>query len=571
MKKCRKIGQISFVCYDEGSNWRSATGHEQMERRRKIGEKSTIRINDFKKKKLLALYLLCVLIPLILTDSIILSILVRAEQVENRHTMEREADAVHAALAGRVERASTIAKSIYTNDRIEQFLNQNYETPLDYVVAKNELMDHLMLIGSDYVQFTIYADNETLINGGEFGKLSGIKESEWYQHMQTIESAANLYFIYDDWKSPAAQAKRKLLFLRRMDYFGASSCEKVLKIEIDYSNLVRTLGQMSYNFPVYICQDGKILLSNDGHNNLGQDFETFTRASEVGYEKEIVLYDCSMQIYLLNPQTNIFDTLYENLPIILMLLLVNISLPWLLLTKIKRSYKDRLHAQETDIARQNAELLALHSQINPHFLFNALESIRMHSILKQEFETAAMVEKLAIMERQNVDWGNDSVEIKKEMEFVEAYLGLQKYRFGDRLSYELDVEPGCEKILIPKLTMVTFVENACVHGIESKTAPGWIFVRIYKEEKTLILEVEDTGGGMEEAVLADLLDRIQNASMECLQKKGPVGMVNACLRLKMVTENTAQFQIESEKGVGTMIQIRIPLGMQHAVRIESFG
>ena len=90
-----------------------------------------------------------------------------------------------------------------------------------------------------------------------------------------------------------------------------------------------------------------------------------------------------------------------------------------------------------DIARQNAELLALYSQINPHFLFNALESIRMRSILKDEHETADMVEKLAIMERQNVDWSTDTNTVKRELDFVEAYLSLQKYRFGDRLSYRI--------------------------------------------------------------------------------------------------------------------------------------
>ncbi len=590
-----------------------------------IREKLEIWMNDYKlKKKLLVLYLFCVLIPLVLTDSVILYSLVHSEQIENQHAMENEANAVQSSLSGVVERASTTAKNIYTNESIEQFLNEQYEAPLDYVVARNELMDHLMIIGSDYSQFTIYADNETIVNGGEFGKISSIEESEWYQYMQNSESSTNLLFLYDDWKSPSVEAKRKLLFLRKMDFFGEGGCEKVIKIEIDYSSLVRTIGQMSYDFPVYICQDGKILLSNDGHSNVGQDFDTFTRESEAGYIKEFELYGCEMQLYILEPQTSVFHVLYENMPMIIVLLLINIILPWLLMTQVNKSltvrieelgqafesvdkdhltpiprvrgkdeigtlmqnynrmvkrtneliqtvYKDRLREQEINIARQNAELLALHSQINPHFLFNALESIRMHSILKQEFETADMVEKLAIMERQNVDWGNDSVEIKKEMEFVEAYLGLQKYRFGDRLSYELDVEPECEKIRIPKLTVVTFVENACVHGIESKTAPGWIFVRIYKEKNELILEVEDTGDGIEEDVLADILDKMQNASIERLQEKGRVGMVNACLRLKMVTENTAQFQIESEKGVGTMIQIRIPIDKLTDIRYKKSG
>ncbi len=328
-----------------------------------------------------------------------------------------------------------------------------------------------------------------------------------------------------------------------------------------------------------------------------------------------------MQIYILEPETNILKTIWENLPLIALLIFSNAILPWLLMKELNRSltmrieqlsqvfdkvedeelsqidtisgsdeigrlmenynrmaartneliqtvYKDRIREQEMDIARQNAELLALHSQINPHFLFNALESIRMHCILRNEHEIAQMVEKLAIMERQNVDWATDTVEIGKEMEFVEAYLGLQKYRFGDRLSYELEVEASCESINIPKLTVVTFVENACIHGIESKTTQGWIFVRIYKEKtapsdggvcEELCIEVEDTGSGMEKEEQQRLLETMQNAKIERLKEKGRVGMLNACLRLKMVTDNQVKFALDTEKGIGTMVQIRIPM------------
>ena len=123
-------------------------------------------------------------------------------------------------------------------------------------------------------------------------------------------------------------------------------------------------------------------------------------------------------------------------------------------------YKDKLREQESDLARKNAELLALQSQINPHFLFNALESIRMHSILKGENETAEMVQRLAVMERQNVEWREDSVTIEEEEGFIDAYLQLQSYRFGDRISFDIDIDEDCKKVLIPKLTLVTFVENA---------------------------------------------------------------------------------------------------------------
>ena len=100
-----------------------------------------------------------------------------------------------------------------------------------------------------------------------------------------------------------------------------------------------------------------------------------------------------------------------------------------------------------------------------------------------------------------MEWATDTVEIGREMEFVEAYLVLQKYRFGDRLSYDLDVDKKCLNIEIPKLSVVTFVENACIHGIENKTTQGWIFVRIYIEKEDLFIEVEDTGNGINKQYL----------------------------------------------------------------------
>ena len=221
-------------------------------------------------------------------------------------------------------------------------------------------------------------------------------------------------------------------------------------------------------------------------------------------------------------------------------------------------YKNYIKEQQMVVARQKAELLALHSQINPHFLFNALESIRMHSIIKKEIETADMVEKLAIMQRQYVEWQEDNISIEREMEFVEAYLSLQKYRFGDRLSYRLDVEDACRKLTIPKLTIVTFVENACVHGIESKVTAGWIFVRVYMENKNLCLEVEDTGNGMVEEKRIEILRKMREADIDMLKSKGRIGMVNACLRLKMMTEDNVFFDLDSEEGIGSMIQIQIP-------------
>lgn len=567
------------------------------------------------KNKLRGLYIFCVLFPLIITDTFILQNMIGAEQTKQRHDMQNLSSAVQYSLSSTVEYSATAAKNIYMNTYIEDYLNEQYKSPYYYMVAYQDFMKNSLFRSSMAVnntKLTIYADNETILNGGQFGRLSSVLDSPWYQKLSEREEDVLLYFYFDNWKSPAYEAKRKIVFLRKLNLITHTGCEKVLKIEIDYNSVVRQLENMNYDSAVYICKGGKILLSNQGYNSVGQDFEPFTLDKKIAYKQDFTLYGENLQIYILKRNSGTLQVIWQNLPMLLMLLLINILLPWFLMSLINRSvtlrirklsqafesvdqdrlrkiedihgtdeigslmthynqmadrtneliqtvYKDKLKEQEMDIARQNAELLALHSQINPHFLFNALESIRMHSVLRREFETADMVEKLAIMERQNVDWSTDTVTTKKEMEFVEAYLGLQRYRFGERLSFRLEVEPDCENIQIPKLTIVTFVENACVHGIESKTSPGWIFVRIYRTLEDFCIEVEDTGEGMEETMVADLLDRMHNAGIKQLKEKGRVGMLNACLRIRMITDNTAHFLIESEKGVGTMIQIRIPI------------
>lgn len=171
-----------------------------------------------------------------------------------------------------------------------------------------------------------------------------------------------------------------------------------------------------------------------------------------------------------------------------------------------------------------------------------------------------MVEQLAVMERQNVDWGTDMIPVKEEIKFVESYLQLQKYRFGERLSYQIDIEADCKKYQIPKLTIVTFVENACIHGIERKPGQGWIFVHIFKKQQSLNIEIEDTGIGMTEEFVVELKEKMKHADINQLTERGRVGIINACLRLKMMTENEVSFDVESEMGVSTMISIKIPLG-----------
>lgn len=566
------------------------------------------------KKKLLLFYIYCVLVPLFLTDSVILTILLEGEKAEQQHEMENIASAVQFDLSYTLDEAAKITKNIYINRSVNEFLEYPYESGFDFWARSQDFLKTAFFdsnTGAGDIALVMYSDNETIVNGGHFYRLSDAKGKEWYEKLRDSKEDMILCFYFIGESDPSAASKRKISLVRRLNYYKDLKTEKIIRLDLDYSTIVRRLTNMKYGMPVYVCSGNKILYSNDGHSGNKQDYEYLTGKEKIGYETKYHIYGEDIRILVMKPENTIFSRIRQHFPLIFLMLAVNILLPLLLTFIINRSftsrlwelseafeqveaeslkeitnvrgrdeignlmrnynrmvirsqeliktvYKDKLERQEIDIAKQKAELLALHSQINPHFLFNVLESIRMHSILKKEDETAEMIEKLALLERRNVDWSSDYVMIKEEIKFIEAYLKLQKYRFGNRLSYEIMVEPDCGDYRIPKLTLATFVENACVHGVEKKTVPCWIYIRVYQKEEWICLEVEDTGEGMEEEEVDSFLNKMRTCRIDELMENEHVGMINACLRIRMVTKEKAQFELESEKGIGTFMVIRVP-------------
>lgn len=528
--------------------------------------------------------------------------------------MENVASAVAYNFSNSVNNLAVRCSSLYANKSLEQFMNREYKSPEHYIKNYQSFKKNVLIQGGygDNSFVRLYVDNETIVNGDIFWRMSTVKETEWYQYLQKANLDTALYYYYDRGiYFTSSQKKRKIVLLRKLNYYPKTK-KKILMFEMDYSSLIKNLEKSNYGMPVYICHNDTVIASNTENNSIGVEFTKFNPKEKVSYRKPLSLYGLELEIKVVEPEGKLFPVIKNNLRWVALLILGNIILPLIFMEAINESfakrlkelssvfnrvedehlieianvrgsdeigslmrnynkmaartnqliqtfYINRLKEQEMSIAKQKAELLALHSQINPHFLFNALESIRMHSVLKGEFETADMVEKLAVMTRQNVEWSNDSVMISEEMGFVQAYLALQKYRFGERLSFELDVEEACEEFRIPKLTLVTFVENACVHGVERKMGSSWIFVRVYLEGDKLCLEIEDTGCGMSDVLMDELRDKMEHASIHMLKEKGRVGIINACLRLKMATKDEVHFEIDSEEGVGTLIQIRIPI------------
>lgn len=231
-------------------------------------------------------------------------------------------------------------------------------------------------------------------------------------------------------------------------------------------------------------------------------------------------------------------------------------------------FKGKTEKQALELSKKQAELKAIQSQVNPHFLYNTLETIRMRSLIKHEEETADIIGELAILFRKSMSWGSDFVTIDEEISFVEKYINIQKYRFGDKIKYFRYVMEECKNYRIPKLVIANFVENACIHGIESRVEEGIISVTVTKDDAYLYIEVSDNGEGISNTELNDLRNLLAHADSKLLNESKSTGILNSFLRLQMYCDGKVSFEIDSEPDSGTDISIRIPLDCTNSVVLD---
>ncbi len=572
-------------------------------------------LNNMKlHNKFLIMYVFCVIIPLVITDAIVFYSIYEQEYNNRMYELENIANKYISTIESTVVYNARIARAICENEELNHFLDERYESKSAFFIRYYEFVSKSFfksLVSTRSDQVTIFVDNPTIADSMYFKHMYKAVNGEWYQRFKETGNQDALLVFYDETADPLTEREQTFYYVRKMHLYD-STCDKLLRIDINSSELRSQLLRISSEYPMYVCNGDYVAFARFGEDVKNLKITEVEKDHKFEVHKVYSAFGTDLDIYIFSDELLISSIIMSNLWIIIILLIFTLIVPILLMKTIEKSlssrimkleaafngdqvdkfqpidcvegsdeistlmqnynnivsvnhslinslYKDKLKEQESDLSRKNAELLALQSQINPHFLFNSLESIRMHSILKGEDETAEMVEKLAVMTRQNVEWGNDLVTIKKETESIEAYLYLQSYRFGDRLSFDVDVDKECEDFLIPKLTLVTFVENACVHGIESKSSAGWIFVRVYMKDQDLCMEVEDTGGGMSDDEIQELQRSIETVSIDMIKGKKHVGILNACLRLKLHTDSNVTFTIDSEVGVGMCVLIKIPI------------
>ena len=222
----------------------------------------------------------------------------------------------------------------------------------------------------------------------------------------------------------------------------------------------------------------------------------------------------------------------------------------LVTARIRELMAQNIYEQEE---KRKSELKALRSQINPHFLYNTLDSIIWMAEGGRNREVVRMTSALAKLLRQSISNDNERIPLEKEVDYAGSYLTIQKMRYKDKLEYEIDVAEDIRKEEIINLILQPLVENSIYHGIKYKGSKGLIRIVGYGEGEKVILKVIDNGIGMDEKTLKGIFD----ISKKCEGKQG-VGVHNVQTRISLYYGAGYGLHFESTLGEGTAAIITIP-------------
>ena len=199
------------------------------------------------------------------------------------------------------------------------------------------------------------------------------------------------------------------------------------------------------------------------------------------------------------------------------------------------------------------QLRQLRSQFNPHFLYNTLDNIRFMVHFKPE-DASSMILSLSNLLRYSLDNQREEVPLSLDMEYTENYLKIMKFRYGDRLSYAVNMEECAKEVPIPKLLIQPMIENAIKYGYEGKDHLH-VSISAFMREKEMVLVCEDNGAGMKKETEEEILQLLS----EDAESSSHLGLFNIHRRLKLRYGDEAGIEILSSEGAGTRVEVSVPL------------
>ncbi|MDR6716979.1 sensor histidine kinase [Paenibacillus sp. 2003] len=560
------------------------------------------------RDKLLLMYVLSVFIPIVVTNVVFYNVTSANIRSQKTRDAGMALNNLKNDLRVTIDQGVGLSYSLYTDPVFNDTISRSFQSHFEYIDAYNSYLKGQFSgqLNQGIRWYQVYTDNSTILSSGYIDRLTDdVRNSDWYVQFQAY-SAPYPALISSD---------QMLSLVQRLDNLDTGGREQLLKIDLNMDMIKQYFHNSGFDGKVYLLDPGgHIQFSNDP---TAEEAQIGKRYSEIQFPNKMIPFELTYtginylegwSLQGVMDEEIVLKEVRKSRSFVVWLACINFVLPSIIIAAMSRSIHVRLvrilkhmkkvktqnfqtippedardeigqltmefnrmtetihnlihevyladiQKKDLELKQQQAQLHALHSQINPHFLFNTLESVRMRSLIKGEKETAKIVHNMAKMFRKSISWNQNDVTVKEELELIESFLQIQKYRFGEKLQYTIEADPAVLMYRIPKMVILPFVENASIHGIESSPGVGIIQLFVSMENDQLHIRLTDNGIGMSQAELEELLSYLdQNTDMG-----EHVGMKNAYSRLKLCYKNQFSFDIQTWEGEGTHIQIKLPL------------
>ncbi len=493
--------------------------------------------------------------------------------------------------------------------------DEGAELPERYGEKVSELFQTLTDTGSDICNIGIIGENgRYLINDSatEINPYAGYENTKWYQkalsgeevvtssHVQNIVKDEFPWVVTLSREIPGRKNGTGAVLFVDLNFSSISDlCEKTSLGTKGYVYIMDGEGNLIYHprqrliysglleeeFTPDMQQEEEVVFSEDG-----QKLYTISRSEVTGWTMVGVTYLDEMM-----SRTNRLRNLFYLMAVVLVGVALTLSIFLTdMVTKPLRKLRETMKAVEDgnfdveikepdtgdeisdlfrsfrsmilkirelieqnnaeQLEKRKSELNALQAQINPHFLYNTLDSIIWMAEGGNRRDVVLMTSSLAKLLRKSISNKNEMVTLEEEIEYTRSYLTIQKMRYVDKLEYEIEVEPAIQRIEVVKLIIQPLVENAIYHGIKYKEGKGIVRVEGGFGENGIVLRVIDNGVGMTKEQLSHVFDERETDT-----RKNGVGVLNVHRRIQLHYGIEYGLSFESTVGEGTTVHIHLPL------------
>jgi two-component system sensor histidine kinase YesM len=469
-------------------------------------------------------------------------------------------DRIEKALSETLGKAVDIANRTYVNGQIHQVVETEYQTPLEVYAAYSGVVffDNYLQSYNEIAGIRLYIENQTMLNNSYFTRVDpDVKQEEWYRKAEAL--GGKMFWIY---RRDGILRSDCLSLVRQIRNVNTGSRIGVLCVNIDMGKLTRLCRDSPHEAAITL--DGKVItVSGDGSASKIRVSENYV------FTNSYVLHPTTdeFQISYSIPRKTLFAPVYsifrKSLIIVFGALAFALGAIFHIVNEV---YIEKLQKEMLFSRQKEMQLKILSSQINPHFLYNTLETIRMMALSKGEEKISTTIKMLSRILRQSLSSAQGTVPLETELELVRSYLGIQKLRFGERVNFSIDVGEetrllmGCIRIL--PLLIQPLVENSFVHGIEKKSVPngekGRILMRVEVQGESLVVEVADNGAGLDTEGLEHVREELEKTlDAQTVYNEKRIGLANVNQRIKLFYGTDYGLELSPSQNGGLTVRMRV--------------